>query len=233
MAGFSAPFKPTIGYKSDITVALLADGIRTKPTAGTLAMTAAASKGATSLTITAVAGLSGELLSGQWLAFVDSNDLIYPVQLTADYAGSTSLNVAALDEAIPDASEAVFPTPLYLRQSASTDRSVNVTEFSTFDHDGVADATPGTVSSTGQFDGAYSFADTGGNTLNYALKNGVECYVEITYPVPSSAYSAGAKIGGAFLCESTSNPVPLEGEIGRNFSGRFTSYTETDPTPTA
>lgn len=234
MAGFAQPLPPTTGYKTKVRVALLGTGDRTQPVANELEIAGSVAKGAETITLAAAA--TGSLIkAGQRLLFIDpATDITYPVTVSTNYAGSgTSLAIAAADEAIPDGAIAAFPTELFLPQSASTSRSTNVTEFSTFKHAGVADATPGQISSTGQFDGAFSSADAGGETLAYAQSNGLESYVEIEYEAPSAAYSKGRVIHGSFLVESLDEDVPLEGEVKRNFSGRFTSFNVDDPTPTA
>lgn len=229
---FSNPLPPTIGFKSKVSVALLPVGNRTKPVASALTISGAVSKGATSITLSASVGSTIE--AGQWLAFVDPNDLVYPVKVATTYAATgTSLVVVAVAEAIPTAAVAAFPVPFNLRQSANVDRSTAVTSFSTLDHDGKSDATPGETSSSSSFDGAYSHADPGGKTLEVSQELGRECFIAVSLPAPSAAYSAGEVIEGSFLVETMPKAIPLTGEVTRNISGQWTSYTRNEPVPTA
>lgn len=231
---FSLPFKGTKGYETVITVALLSEGDREAPTANDLTNSALAAKGATSITLDAAA-TGSKIRAGQRLLFIDPvTDLAYPVIVTANYEGAgTTLAVAELAEDIPADAVAAFPAKFQLRQSAGLERSTNVQTFSTFDHAGLADSTPGQIDTTASFDGAYAIGDAGGETMEAAQRLGAEAYVEVIRPAPSAAYSRGRVDAGACLVESMSQPVPLEGEVSRNFSVRFNTYTVTEPTPTA
>lgn len=109
---------------------------KTKPTLpftpAPMTLSAAATEGATSLTVT---GGPTTIEKGNVLLFVDADELTYVAEVTSDSTGGT-LTVKALAEAIPANATAMWPPELLDRTDAEITRSVDTQDTQTFNTGG-------------------------------------------------------------------------------------------------
>ena len=231
MAGAVQPLPISKGRLSKVYCALLDSGDREEPTAVSVALTAGAAKGATTLTVTSV---TTKIKAGQYLLFEDADDKVYLAQVTADYTTGTSVSVAALPEAIPNASVAAFPVPFKLRTEASISFSQDVSDIFTFDHSVNGDASPGAATSEISLEGEYSPYDPGYATVTYATRNTLECYIIRELQTPGSGFTKGKVTKGACIVTSREEGSPQDGNVSSSVSARFVGdVEEVDPVPTA
>lgn len=221
----------TKGKKTKARMCLLKDGDREPPDDVVLTLTAAAAKGATTLTLTSV---TTKIYKGQHLLFEDPDEKVYKAIADADYTTGTTLTVKPLSEAIPDDSVAAFPVPFKLRESADISASTDVSSVNTFDHEISSDFTPGESTYELSTDGKYSHYDPGYGTCGEAQRTNTEIYFWRELAPPSPAFSKGKISRGACLVTSRDEPSPNDGEVGASVSMQFVSgFEEDEPVPVA
>lgn len=226
----------TKGKQTKVTGALLKTGERSEPNPVTLTASAAAIKGATTVSVTAAfeSGTETLIAKGQYLLFEDTDEKGYLVQVDADYESGTTLTVKALAEALPDDAAAVFPVPFKLRTDSGISFSQDVSDVNTYDHSVNGDASPGAATIEISLEGEYSPYDPGYATAVYATRNTQEMYIIRELATPGAGFSKGKVTKGACLITSREEPAPNDGNVGANVSARFVGdVEENDPTPTA
>lgn len=229
MAGATQPLAITKGKNTKVFAALLASGDRTEPTGVTFTTTAAAIKGATTLTITSA---PTTCKAGQYLLFEDANDKVYIAKVGADYTTGTSITVEALPEAIPSGAAAVFPAPFKLRTDAAITFTQNVNEVNTYDHSINGDASLGSATSEINISGEFSTYDPGYATCTYATRNSLEVYLIRELATPGSGFTKGKVTKGAAIVTSREEPAPNDGNVSANVTARFVGdVTENDAVP--
>lgn len=224
---------PTLGRNVDVYVARLPVGSRAKPADQVLTVaTAGAAKGATSITVDET--IASVIAANQYLLFADENGGEYIAQLDTQVSSGSELSVLALPEAIPAGAVAEFPTYLWDRQNADLDQSYNRTTFATFNTGGDEDGIVVGASRSITAPGIYWFKNAGMLTAEKAADDGAEIWMQLVYPVPSSAYSAGKVVEGPASVTAAPETAGVDGFIQKNLTIAFNgSVTKTDPTPTA
>jgi hypothetical protein len=197
------PAQATRGKLTEVTIALMPQGIRTAPTSTSLTASAA-TKGATSVTVT---GVTSEIQAGQALLFIDpTDDSQYLAILSAKAAASaTSLTVLALGEAIPAGAIAQYPSRFMLRTSADLDTSTDTAEVDSMDHNN-KDFIPLGSSTEFSLEGMYTHYDPGRHTCLSASRNKLEIYWKRTYGPPNAKYSQGEVHSGFGLVTNVGEP---------------------------
>jgi hypothetical protein len=229
MAVKLASHAPVEGKATEIYVAVLPKGKRTKPIKSTLTATAAA-KGATSIT---VAGLIGIIQKGQYLMFVgtDGEEFLCQVNTTTE-ANATSLTVVVLPEAIPTGAIAEFPTYIWDRKSADLDRSYNFSGVTTFNTGGSQDGIITGVEKKISLPGLYYFKNAGYKTIKWCAENDREFWMIREMPAPTDGYTAGDRIEGPAVCTGIKEGAPDDGFVNADMDITLLGkIVETDPVP--
>jgi hypothetical protein len=209
---------------------LLSPGDKTVPAQVNVDPTAAAAKGATSITIAALpAGYV--MLPGQPLHFVETDDTIINVVVSQKYvggAGATVLNVKPLDVAIPDTAMALFPAPNLTRQTFDVSGSAATQELSSYEHP-VKEVTAEAPVLTFSSNGYYNSLCTWQQTATFALDNNLEVGIREVLPPPSGDYVKGEERTYAVIITSTADAKPEGGPITFNASGNVNSAVKRTP----
>jgi hypothetical protein len=197
------PAQATRGKLTEVTIALMPQGIRTPPTSTSLTASAA-TKGATSVTVT---GVTSAIQAGQALLFIDpTTDSQHLAIVSATAAASaTSLTVLALGEAIPAGAIAQYPPRFMLRTTADLNTQTDTAEVDSMDHNN-KDFIPLGSSSEFSLDGMYTHYDPGRHTCAYADRNKLEIYWTRTYGPPNANYSKGETHSGFGIVTAVDEP---------------------------
>lgn len=231
MAVRIASHAPTQGKATELYVAVLPSGRRTKPLKCTLTATAAA-KGAVLIT---VAGLTTAVIQkGQYLMFVGTDGEEYLCQVNATtVANATSLTVVALPEAIPTGAIAEFPTYIWDRKNADLDRAYKFSGVTTFNTGGAQDGIITGVDKKISLPGLYYFKNAGYKTIKWCSENQREFWIIREMTAPTDAYLSGDRIEGPAVCPGIKEGAPDEGFVNADIDiillGKIV---ETDPIPT-
>lgn len=209
-------------YRASTTFTLAATGTTTPAdvTAGAVAgNTTAISKGATSITV--LGELRGDIQKDQYLQALDSNGIEYLIRLAAiATAGSTSLSVVALDEAIPAGSQIGFPVEFFDRTDADTNEKVDKADFLTFNTAGRTDGVATKITSEGKLGGLFYERCPSYNTAAFASSNGREVWLRILDPVYRDGWSRRIIEGPAIIL-SRDKARKADGFITNDMSYQF------------
>lgn len=225
------PAQATRGKLTEVTIALMGQGIRTAPTSTSLTASAAA-KGATTVT---VSGITSEIQAGQALLFIDPTDdsQYLAIVSTKAAASATSLTVLALGEAIPADAVAQYPPRAMLRSSADLSTESDTAEVDSFDHVN-KDYIPLGISSEFSAEGMYTHYDPARHTCAFAQRNGLEIYWTRTYGPPNAKYSKGETQSGFGIVTSAEESAPNDEMVSNNLTIQVTSrLPDVLPTPIA
>jgi hypothetical protein len=229
MAGFirTAKHAPTRGKDIDLRVALLAPGSRVKPYGDTIEQVtvgaAAAAKGATSITVTALTANVVKMAKGQVLRFEDqTTGKEYLAYVNADaIATNTTLTVVPLDEAIPAGAIAEFPAYCWDRTDSSTTKSYSfsgVTTYNTGDNeDGVN--TGFTVDAT--LPGIDYHYNDGLKTALAAATLGQEFWFAKVKPAPNDAFVRGEVREGPAVVTGDNEGSPADAFQSRDIDVKW------------
>lgn len=191
-------------------------------------------KGATEISIAALP--SGVLIpSGAYLNFKQSNGAEKIARLTADaVGGDTTIEVAALAEAILSGATAAWPLRLRGRTNADLDRTGNRISSTSFDDDGYTTGLTASITNGLTTNGNWLPLDAGYATAEYAFNELMEIYIKLELPVPSRAYSKGRVYKGPAGITGMPLAVPADGVISGNIQMAFNGKpTIVDPVPVA
>lgn len=222
-----------IGRGTKVFIAMPGPDASVEPVAGTVTLSAAATKGATSLSVTIAP--SGVLIPvGSYLQFVAPNGKEVPVRVNAGATSSTTtLTVNAIPEDIPNASVAAWPVLLRARETANVSRQGNRVNSFTFDNEGYEDGMTASITNGITANGNYLPLDAGYRMVEEAFLNLKEIYAWIELPPPSSAYSKGAVYKGRASITSIPLDVPADNIVKANIEMAFNGKpTFLNPTPT-
>ena len=214
-----------LGKGTVVEIAMLPSDSRAEPTReATITLGAAASAGATSLTVTALS--SGVLIpKGSYLAFTDSNDEVVLVQLDADAeATDTTLTVIGIPADIANAATSTYPLKLGGRTSADLGRSGNRVSSVDFDSDGYSDGLTTSIEQTITASGNFLPEDAGLRTADYAFREFREDYVWLTLAKNSTGSTTGERWKGAASITNLPMSIPADGiitaDIDITFNGK-------------
>ena len=205
-----ATHPPVEGKGVELYVAVLPKGKRKKPLACVLSA-GAATKGATTLTVT---GLVGSIQRGQYLLFstADGEEYICQVSATSGVA-ATSLTVFALPEAIPAGATAQYPTYVWDRKGADLNRSYKFSGVTTFNTGGSQDGIVTGVEKTASLPGLYYVKNAGYRTIKWCSENDREFWFIREMPAPSDEYLSGDRVEGPAICTGIKEGAPDEGFV--------------------
>lgn len=222
-----------IGRGTKVFIAMPGPDASVEPVAGTVTLGAAATKGATSLTVTI--SPAGVLIpAGSYLQFVAANGKEVPVRVNAAATDtSTTLTVNAIPEDIPNGSVAAWPVLLRARETANVSRQGNRVNSFTFDNEGYEDGLTASITNGITANGNYLPLDAGYRMAEEAFLNLKEVYVWIQLPPPSSAYSSGAVYKGRASITSIPLDIPADNIVKANIEMAFNGKpTFLNPVPT-
>lgn len=238
--------KRLIGRGTQDWIALLPSGeenvvpFASPGTPTTITLTAAGTKGGTTLTISitpAFTNSSKKIPEGTYLLFTSSTGKEVVVQLDEDLVGATtaptSMTVKPLPADIANGSTAPYPLRLKFRKSADLDRNVNLIKTSDFDSLGVARQIAVEIEQGLKLDGDYCALDPAYLTVEYAQQNFNFIYVWHVLPNPDSTiYSLGRQYSGVFAVGSMPLTDPADNIITSSITLAGDGLlTLTDPTP--
>lgn len=228
-----ANHRPKRGKDTDVYIARLPEGDRTKPTDQILVVaTGGAAKAATSVSLDSA--LTGPIEKGQYLCFYDSTgkETLARVSATAN-TGATSLTVDALDEAIAVGAEAEFPAYLWDRTDASIDRSYSLSAVTTFN---TGDGRDGTITGNEKnftLPGLHYHYNAAYKTALEAANEGAEVWAARVVAAPNSAFQSGDIVEGAAVVTAAPSASSQDGQVTADLTLAFLGVvTETAPSPT-
>lgn len=225
------PAQATRGKLTEVTIALCAQGIRTAPPSTSLTASAA-TKGATSVTVT---GVTAPIQAGQALLFIDptTDSQHLAIVSTTAAASATSLTVLALGEAIPAGAIAQYPPRAMLRSSADLSTESDTAEVDSFDHVN-KDFIPLGNSSEFSLEGMYTHYDPARHTAAFAQRNGLEVHWTRTFAPPNANYTKGEVQSGFGIVTSVEESSPNDEMVGNSVTIQVTSrLPDVLPTPIA
>jgi hypothetical protein len=181
----------------------------------------AVAKGAS--TITLPIAVRGKIHAGQWLQFVDptGGEYLAKLSITAN-DGATSLNVVALEEAIPAGSTCIFPVEFTDRREASINDSYDWEGFKTFNTGGFEDAVNTGSSAEISLAGLYYDSCPGYRTVSEGVREGREFYAIVEFGGQREGYTKPSK-EAIIGISSKEQPLAVDGLIEGNFSGKVLS----------
>lgn len=215
------PFQ--IGRGSKVRVAKLPLGSRGAIPEQTITLGAAATAGATTLTVAPLTEpIFASTTNPVYLAFDDAvEDIDKFVKITADAAdGATSLTVAPLGRAIANASTAEYPVRLQARTSADISTTANDVTTSTFDTLGYSDGITSQIGYSVSCPGNFLALDAGFKTCFEAFNEFLEVWLSIELPAPGG-YARGYIFRGAASVTNAPIATPADGIITANFDFTF------------
>lgn len=218
-------------YNGDKTIVRVGIG-KIKPVVQTLTLDAAATKGATSLTL--ATGLTAPIDKDNWLLFVDADGLEFLAKVTADAdSGDTTLTVKALDEAITDAAVAKFPSELYDRSAVNVARTYNNSEVFTLNTGGDRQVVPTTATKNATAPGFWYWHNAGYRICKEAAEAKKPVWLFVEYEPPSAAFSKGIIVSGKAVITARPTDSPANGFLTGDINFEFTGpVSETDPVAT-
>lgn len=146
-----------------------------------LVLTAAATEGGTTMTVTGAPATAIE--KGNVLLFVDSDELAYLAEVTANSTGG-ALTVRALAETIPSGAKAIWPPELLDRTDAEISRTVDTTDTQTFNTGGNKLITTTTSSRSLSLPGPYMLKNAGYWTAFFSAEEKVALWFAIQHEAP-------------------------------------------------
>jgi len=203
-------------------------------TVGTIAaVTGGAAKGAE--TVDLFEPLIGQIFAGQYLCFADSDDIEKLLLVTTTgNVGDTTLTVSALDEAIPAAALAEFPTYLWDRTDASLDQTYANNKTVTFNTGGAQNAVPTTIDRKITLPGEFWHYNAAVRTAADAADAQEYVYVKRVEPAPNAAFIVGDAIEGRVLFTSAKRAGQANSPITSDLEADFSGPTKkTPPIPVA
>jgi|GEM_PF-5651980 len=147
----------------------------------TLTLTAAATEGGTTMTVTGAPATAIE--KGNVLLFVDADELAYLAEVTANSTGG-ALTVRALAETIPSGATAMWPPELLDRTDAEISRTVDTTDTQTFNTGGNKLITTTTSSRSLSLPGPYMLKNGGYWTAFFSAEEKVALWFAIQHEAP-------------------------------------------------
>lgn len=146
-----------------------------------LILTAVAAKAAITMTVTGAPTTAIE--RGNVLLFVDSDELAYLAEVTANSTGG-ALTVRALAEAIPSGAKAMWPPELLDRTDAEISRTVDTTDTQTFNTGGNKLITTTVSSKSLSLPGPYMLKNGGYWTAFFAAEEKAALWFAIQHEAP-------------------------------------------------
>jgi hypothetical protein len=202
----------TLGRTTDVFVALLAPGVRTKPTQQTLTIGTA---GGATTTLTVTQTISANIQAGQYLMFTNtSTGQEYLVRVAANVNSGSSITIAtAVAGGIPDGAIATFPAYLWDRSAADVDRSYNRSTFATFNTGGDEDGVITGASRTFTCPGIFYGKNDGYFTALFAAENGREVWVQ--------RVTGDSIIEGPAVVTAAPTASPVDGNVSADLTFAF------------
>lgn len=185
-----------------------------------MTLSAAATEGATSITVT---GGPTKIEKGNYILFVDDDELSYLAEVTADSTGGT-LTVKALPQAIPSGAVAMWPPEVLDRTDAEVSRSVDTTDTQTFNTGGTRLLTSTVGSYSLSLPGPFLFKNAGYLTAFKAAQEKVPLWFAVKHEPPDAEVGEIVEtpfVGKGYVTEFTTS-APADGFRGADLSVEIT-----------
>jgi hypothetical protein len=188
-----------------------------------LVASAAAAKAATSVTVTGMP--AGGIVAGNFLLFVDADELTYLAEVTANSTGGT-VTVKALPEGIPSGAKAIWPPELLDRTDAEISRTVDTTDTQTFNTGGNKLITTTVGSKSGSFPGPYLAKNAGYWTAFKAAEDKAPLWFMVQHSPPDQDLADILEtpfIAKGYVTDNTTSAAAdgfRQGDISVDFSGK-------------
>lgn len=187
-----------------------------------LVSSVAAIKSAITLTVTGAP--TGAIQKGNVLLFVDSDELAYLAEVTADSTGG-ALSVRALAEAIPVGARATWPPELLDRTDAEISRTVDTTDTQTFNTGGNKLITTTIGKKSLKLPGPYMLKNGGYWTAFFAAEGKTPLWFAVQHEAPDQdlgVIKESPFIGKGYVTDNTTSAAAdgfRQGDISVDITG--------------